>query len=322
MSYQVGAKLKGYLAYVRGGFADHYGFPRVIHIENTNHCNSRCTICPMDIMTRPKGVMNMELFQKLISEISHHYRSVKELHLHGFGEPLMDKNLIEKIKLAKLHKIKFVYLVTNASLLTPELSKAIVFSGLDEFKISFYGMRKETYEAIHRGLNFEKTLFNIEEFLKIRASAGRGPAVRMQFAKLDTNENEMLEFIHYWRERIACDYGDKLFITRLHNWAGGKGFNEIRRSEEERKCSWPFRSIQILWNGIVVPCVYDYNGETLMGDVNIKSIKSVWTGNHYEKFRDVWRGQNSFSADLCKKCDEPEHLFQPRPIPYNSLHDR
>jgi hypothetical protein len=36
--------------------------------------------------------------------------------MHNFGESLLDKNLIDRIRLAKYLRIKHVYFVTNASL--------------------------------------------------------------------------------------------------------------------------------------------------------------------------------------------------------------
>ena len=78
----------------------HLPLPAVLMIENTNHCNAECVMCPRDTLSRKRGYMDFELFEKIIREVS----SVKRkpvTHLHGFGEPLLDKRLAERIQLAK-----------------------------------------------------------------------------------------------------------------------------------------------------------------------------------------------------------------------------
>jgi MoaA/NifB/PqqE/SkfB family radical SAM enzyme len=116
----------------------HFPLPSVILIENTNCCNARCVMCPREKLTRKPGVMTFELFEKIIREVSETKRK-PVVHLHGFGEPLLDESLPERIKLAKAFGIKHTYLVTNASLLFPETAGKIIGSGLDSMKISFYG---------------------------------------------------------------------------------------------------------------------------------------------------------------------------------------
>jgi len=73
------------------------------------------------------------------------------VHLHGFGEPLLDESLPERIRLAKSCGIKHTYLVTNASLLFPETARKIIHAGLDTMKISFYGTDEESYHATMNG---------------------------------------------------------------------------------------------------------------------------------------------------------------------------
>jgi wyosine [tRNA(Phe)-imidazoG37] synthetase (radical SAM superfamily) len=88
--------------------------------------------------------MDPGLFEKLIREVSGLKRQ-PVTHLHGFGEPLLDKLLPERIRLAKAYGIKHTYIVSNASLLSPETSRKIIDAGLDKMKISFSGTDEESY---------------------------------------------------------------------------------------------------------------------------------------------------------------------------------
>lgn len=122
----------------------HLPLPTVLMIENTNHCNAECVMCPRGTLSRKRGFMDFGLFEKIIKEVS----SVKRkpvTHLHGFGEPLLDRLVAERIELAKTYGIKCTYIVTNASLLFSETSRKIISAGLDKMKISVYGTDEESY---------------------------------------------------------------------------------------------------------------------------------------------------------------------------------
>ena len=45
-------------------------FPKEVWIENTNHCNAECVMCPRDLHTRAKGIMSFDIYEKLIKEIA------------------------------------------------------------------------------------------------------------------------------------------------------------------------------------------------------------------------------------------------------------
>lgn len=287
-------------------------FPHYVHIENTNACPARCTICPMDSMTRKTGLMSFDFFERLITECAR-YPEVEQLHLHGFGEPLVDKAIARKVALAKGLGIPYTYIVTTANNLTEEFSESLIDAGLDGIKFSFYGMTAETYEQNHRRLKFERTVANIESFFQVRdRMRASTPRVRFQFSRDMAPVEEFDMFIRHWRPLMDADRGDKFLVTGLHNWAGGKDYSSSRLPEAERHCNWPFHDIQVLWDGRVAPCVFDYDGTMVLGDAKESSLYDIWHSDNYEKLRDEWRARRSYSIPLCANCDDPEGTFQPR----------
>ncbi len=69
-------------------------FPGTVRVENTNHCNANCITCTRELMKRPTGFMDMGLFRKIVDECA--ANRVRKLHLHNFGEPMLDKRLSEE----------------------------------------------------------------------------------------------------------------------------------------------------------------------------------------------------------------------------------
>lgn len=276
-------------------------FPPEVWIENTNCCNARCVMCPRGSHTRPLGFMDFFLFEKLIREISIHKNTVKRVNLHNYGEPLLDKELPRRINLAKDYGIGEVYFVTNASLLTSEISKDIIEAGLDEFKISFYGTDRETYNATMKELDFDKSIKNIIDFFKTReALKSKTPKVVIQYLPLSTNKSRTDDFENIFGALIDKDRGDCLNIWHLHNFGGGKAYHKIGRITGI--CNYPWRTMVILHDGRVVICCLDYNGIQVVGDVNKNTIQEIWNSDKYRQSRSDFKKLKYEKYPICMKC--------------------
>ncbi len=43
-------------------------FPDYVHVELTNVCNARCTVCATPNMQRPRRIMDPELFRNILED--------------------------------------------------------------------------------------------------------------------------------------------------------------------------------------------------------------------------------------------------------------
>ena len=99
---------------VSGGF-----FPVYYGIEVTRLCNYACIMCPnFQFSNNNKGHMDIELFKKIIKDISPYAEIIK---LHLVGEPLLHPRIIQMIKFARMNTGAQLHLSTNASLLSGKL---------------------------------------------------------------------------------------------------------------------------------------------------------------------------------------------------------
>jgi len=280
----------------------HLPLPTVLMIENTNHCNAECVMCPRDTLSRKRGFMDFGLFEKIMKEVSS-VRRKPVTYLHGFGEPLLDKLLAERIQLAKTCGIKHAYIVTNASLLFPETSRKIIGAGLDKMKISFYGTDEESYNTTMKRLNFKVTFQNITEFLRIRKDMKRGnPRLILQYLPNETNHAKTEEFKALWSSLIDTKVGDCLNVSSLHNYGGGRAYNHLGKKIVS-VCYFPWTSMSVLWDGRVVTCCMDSNGVQVLGDLNSQSIQEVWNGPVLSGVRDNFRKLDYSNYPVCLSCD-------------------
>jgi MoaA/NifB/PqqE/SkfB family radical SAM enzyme len=138
-----------------------------VRYETTDHCNATCIMCPRDLHEdgRPHGVMGLAEYVRSIDEVIP--LGARRVVLTGFGEPLMDSTLIEKVAYAHKRGLH-TYMISNASLLDEKRARGLIEAGLDELRVSVYGTRPETYNAVMKKLDFHKTIGNLTSFLELR----------------------------------------------------------------------------------------------------------------------------------------------------------
>ncbi len=119
--------------------------PEIVQIESTNLCNAKCVFCPRDEMHRKQGVMSFDLFRKIVDECVE--LSITHVRVHNYGEPFIDRRLVEKVRYAKEKGIKEVGMISNGSLITEQVARGMIDAGLDAINISVDAAGKEVFDA-------------------------------------------------------------------------------------------------------------------------------------------------------------------------------
>src|SRR5262245_16157701 len=172
-------------------------FPRRIALEPASACNLECPMCPTWTKSRKNGVMSFALFTRLVDEIASH--GVDRLFLHLWGEPLIHPRIGDLLSYASgKPSIRETVMSTNATLLDPVRSEAILQSGLSCLVFSIDGATKATYETLRSGADFESTLSNVVAFLERRETSGGGPRVVLQIIEMRQTVDEVDAFRRRW----------------------------------------------------------------------------------------------------------------------------
>jgi MoaA/NifB/PqqE/SkfB family radical SAM enzyme len=272
-----------------------------VRYEVTDHCNAECVMCPRDLhkLGRPHGIMSQAKFEKSIDEVVG--LGCKQIVLTGFGEPLIDKKLELKVAYAKSKGLR-TYFISNASLLTRKRATGLINAGLDELRISYYGMKKETYERVMVGLNFDVTMKNLLGFLELRKELdSKRPRLELNWLELPENAGDTEAFREYW-EPLA----DAIEIWKPHNFGDGRDYRQ--RFEDlamKTTCGRPENGpLQIQWNGEVIPCCYDYNNKIVLGNAFQQPVLDVLNGEKYQLLRNAHKEKNFGLFPFCDQCDQ------------------
>ena len=266
--------------------------PEIVQIEATNICNAKCVFCPRDEMHRKQGIMNLDLFKKIVDECAE--LGITHIRMHNYGEAFLDRRLVEKVRYAKSRGIKEVGAISNGSLLTEAVVRGLIEAGMDAINISVDASGKETFESTRLGLNYDKVIANVERLVRIRAEMGRRrPKLILSFVRQNNDADEQA-FIEHWK-KIA----DKIHVTDLHNWAGTLN----TESDVNYPCYRPWLTFTVLWDGRVSLCCADFDGRHILGDLKTSTIQDIWNAEPYRNARRMHL--ESGGPEICRSCDLP-----------------
>jgi radical SAM protein with 4Fe4S-binding SPASM domain len=277
-------------------------YPLGVDIGVTNLCNAECIMCPHSRLKK-MGTMDMKLYKKIIDNCKK--LNIKTITLSFFGEPFLDKGLIDKIKYAK-DKGMNVSFYSNASLLTEELAKEVILSGLDSITISFDGYSKETYEKIRKKLKFDIVKRNIQNLIETRKRMKKSnPKINLVLVELEENKREIKQFYNEWNKKV-----DSINIINMRNWAndiqkeGTKESFHFNKKIKRKPCALIWQKMVVDWNGDVVLCCDDWNHSTVLGNLKKQSIEEIWKGEKLGEIREAHIKREFWKVPLCSSCNK------------------
>jgi hypothetical protein len=267
-------------------------FPPVVRIETTNACNARCSICPHQKLQRPIVRMEEPLYRSLIDQCGRH--GCREVHLHNFGEPLLDKDLEDRVAYAKQRGIRKVKIFSNGSLLTEERARGLIRAGLDEIKISFDGATQEEFEAIRTPLKFHTVVENVTRLAALRNAARSPLRIGVNCCSTGDRAGTM---------QALAQVVDRFYFDKIHQW--GVGSPADSRLRFRRPCSRLWQTLTILSDGRVALCCLDYEGRHDLGRVDGgDALAEIWNGLAYRSVRRLHRAARQVEIELCRCCEK------------------
>lgn len=188
-----------------------------LYIEPTNQCNLDCRTCIRNTWDEPQGMMSEEVFSRVLEGLEA-FNPVPRVFFGGFGEPLFHPDIIKMITRVKALGAP-VELITNGTLLTQEMSEALIDLKIDTLWVSLDGATPESYTDIRLGAALFEVLKNLNGFKKsIYEKYGSGGAcsispksktnIGITFVAMKRNIKDLPAVI-----RIGYDLGAEKFMV-------------------------------------------------------------------------------------------------------------
>jgi radical SAM protein with 4Fe4S-binding SPASM domain len=305
-----------------------------VHWELTYRCNLRCTHCyvvkPGDPgFSAPGPELSTEECKDIIDQLAE--ENVLNIGFSG-GEPLTRPDFFEIARYARSRRFA-IRILTNGTLITPEIADKIAALCPVSVEMSVYGARAETHDGItlvpgsfertvrafqllgERGVNtYVKTLLmkeNITEFNDIRALAEElGATFRYDITVTPKDDGCILPLRHRLPDEDLLD----LFRQEMTD-----EWKPRRLKENDHPCMSGLNHICINPYGVVSPCVQI---KTPAGNLRAQSLREIWRESPtLERMENItWSDFEACTAcqyrDFCVSCMgiallEQGDLFKP-----------
>lgn len=281
--------------------------PSHIQIETVaGYCTVRCVMCPIEKSLR-KEIMSEDLFKKIIKKLLPIKNNIKFFSILGLGEPLIDKDVAVKVKLAKEYGFLSVGIYSNGTNLSKEMSIKLINAELDTFIFSIDGFLNETQSAIRLGSNLEKIIENIDYFIDRREYLGGNTKIIIRFTKQAKNQGEWGKFFIFWSQKLSEKYGDAIFCYDVHNAGnsvenGGLRWGKQIKPVEIVRCNEVYDRMIIFSDGTIGLCCGDQFGHYQIGSILNNDPVELYNHSIFKHYREEINSGNIFELKLCKSC--------------------
>ena len=338
------AKFRQKMGLLRGLLSRRFVFagPVAVTVNVTRRCNLRCLGCFSHspyIDNRmagdlPSEDLDFDMFGRLCRELQ--TMGTGTLVICGDGEPLLHPQLVDMIRLAKGSGFRTV-LLTNGTLIDEAKARALVDTGIDLVRISFWAATPDDYEKACPGASGEYFVNAVKavDYLTSAKDARRAssPCVALHLIINRYSVRGIDSFIDL-ALKTDCDF---VSFSPLHTVFGQLDSFGLSRQEEsvlkvrlghaKKKlgsfgvrhnidetlkryeigvdvrqkipCYIGWMQCRIKTDGMVQPC---NPCRWPMGTLRERSLREIWTGSAYEEFRERILFPDT-SATIDERCD-------------------
>jgi len=277
------------------------GFPYMLQIEPTSICNLSCALCPAAAgkteLNRPRRHMTLEEFRAIVDDME---RYLLFLVMWTWGEPLTNPHLPQMLRYASDKNIKTVT-STNAHFLSDQnFVGDILQSGLSTLIVAIDSLDEKNYNVYRKKGDLQKCLSGLENLMDLKRKLRSKTLINLRMVIMKQNAHE-IDAVRELGKRLKVDVfsvktvnpscgrlssADHEIIPenpRLRRYEYRDGSFERLRTNQA--CARIWHMSNILSNGDVVPCCFDYAAELKIGNVFERSFSEIWNSPDYRELR-------------------------------------
>lgn len=173
-----------------------------LYIEPTSKCNLSCSMCFRNTwLDESFDDMAPDVFNSVMDTMPD---TVETVFFGGMGEPLFHKDIVAMVRCAASKNCR-VELLTNGTLLTRELSSALLDAGLKKLWVSVDSFEPEGYEKIRQNSNFALVKDNIAKYNFERSRRDMEAGLGLAFVAMKSNVRQLGHLAKFAFENKVTD---------------------------------------------------------------------------------------------------------------------
>ena len=297
--------------------------PYRIIVDPTNACNLGCPLCPtgLDASERTKKILKFEDYKNIVDQIEEY---CIEIHLYNWGEPTLNKYLVEMLQYAKSKNI-WSRISSNLSLKFKEgYLENFIKSGLSLLHVDIDGLDQEVYKKYRRKGDLNIVMENLKKILEIKKSLNLDePKIEIAMLAMRQNEHQHQDFLKFG-EKLGVD--DVKLHKIQHNpnmdekwlpknqsliyktYDGGKASSTSGKDDEIKQCNWPWSGLVINPDGGVNPCCIIDDPKSDFSNIKKDTISKIWNNPQYISSRSEFGDKKEIShKTICNICKNQTH---------------
>jgi len=267
-------------------------------LELTSVCNAKCIFCPYPNMKREKKQMSDEIFFKIINRIKKEKITPMGFDLWNIGEPFLDKQIFERIKILKENFPKTpIHITSNFEILDNNMIEKLLDCDIELINISLNAVNKVTYYDIMK-LDYNKTIKNIDALISYKKIKNKKIRISLSMILYNTKFFDMLNFLIKYFFKV-----DTIRFQKATNWMT-KVNTHSKIYKEKRKlypCNEIWERLPILSNGEYALCCQDAEGLSKINVLDVP-ILEAYNSEFYNKIREIHLNSNLQTFEICKNC--------------------
>jgi radical SAM protein with 4Fe4S-binding SPASM domain len=279
-------------------------FPNRVLLELTSKCNSYCSMCPRNSLTRGKIHMDVQLAKKVIQELGE--VGLNGLWLYNIGESLLHPNFFEILEFCRqFPSLGTIWLSTNGGIVDEEMRHRLLEFPVDILNYSLNAMSEEGFHKISPQLDFFKVRSNLRELVELKKRLKKKkPIIRVQMMEMPYLMHEIDQFKEEYGPYVDVISVNKVevFSQNIESLSSQKSIvfntNIGRCNRLERE------DYMIFSNGTVSCCSTDFNGELNIGNVKTQTVKEIFEGEEYQALISQYREGRLHENKLCARCQD------------------
>ena len=275
------------------------GMLKKAYLEITNLCNLFCAFCPGT--RRPTGFLTPEDFSLLAGRLRPH---TEYLYLHLMGEPLAHPQLEEILRRAGALGFR-VMITTNGTLLEERGRLLLASPAVERVSVSLHSFEGNEgaglADYLDRCLRFACSASAGGKRCALRLwnldGAGTRGANRQNGAILSTLKGA---FPGPWKEgRRGTTLAPGVFLE----WGEVFDWPDLSAPEGDGPtfCYGLRDQVGVLWDGTVVPCCLDHEGDIPLGNLYRQTLAEILESPRARAIYDGFSWGRA-SEPLCRRC--------------------
>lgn len=306
--------------------------PFTLFVSPTQICNFKCFYCTQSKSQEELKNINFhckhmsdEMFKKIADDAVGFKGNLKRVLFTGLGEPLANSKIPDMIRYMRDRNVASGYeIISNAYLLTHEMTDRLLDSGLTFLRISIQGLTEKKYKEISGvDINYDRLFDNIKYFYEKKGKCKL--YIKIMDACFEENETEQ-DFYDMFGN--ICDDIYIEHLVKAQPSMMNKYDKEVQsvntfygdKAEYRDVCPYAFYSLQVDVDGNTFPCPpLGFPEDFSLGNVMEKSVCDIW---HSEKLYNMQLAMLKQGRCAVKYCDTCENYLCFTPAEDNLDNDR